>query len=485
MLFFARVAQETNTFNPKPTELEHFQCHCPLAGEKMLAHPMKNRIVGGVAEGLKECGLLDDLKPVMYAGACPAGRVSTTALRHLRDALVKELHGMKDGDTLFLALHGAWASEDSDSADSLILDAVRREVGRNVFLVLILDHHANVTREMMTHPDLMIGFETLPHDFSGAGRKAVRVWRRVMREKIRPATAWRKIPMTAPMDNLLTDTPGPMKAWFDHARQWEKDSRVLAVSPFPMQPWLDVEQGGWAVVVQTAGDQELAEKIADESAEFVWQDREAFWARKGIPPAEAVRVPGPDAPGLTVILDMGDMVLGGSPGDSTVLLREIVEQRIEAPIYLPLVDSDALDKAYQAGLGKRLKLRLGGHIGTEFYAPLEADCLVRAVSNRSERAKAPSRRAALLDVHGAQVAVIDAPGWCMMSPDLYTDLGLRMEDAAGVVAKTGGDFRSFGDLQKRVVYADTAGATQSRLQGLTWTRLPRPIFPFDPIQEWR
>ena len=49
-------------------------------------------------------------------------------------------------------------------------------------------------------------------------------------------------------------------------REMEHRPGVIDVSPYPMQPWLDVAEGGWAVVVHTDNDPALAESLAAECA---------------------------------------------------------------------------------------------------------------------------------------------------------------------------------------------------------------------------
>src|SRR5262249_48592556 len=148
---------------------------------------------------------------------------------------------------------GAAAAESEDDLEGRVLSDVRQVVGDRVPIVVALDHHANITRRMVAYADLLIGHETQPHDPVATGRKAARLLFRVLAREVVPVVAWQKIPMITPQDQFLTAS-GPMKAWFDRAREWERQPRVLDVSPYPMQPWLDVAEGGWAVAVHTDGD---------------------------------------------------------------------------------------------------------------------------------------------------------------------------------------------------------------------------------------
>ena len=63
-------------------------------------------------------------------------------------------------------------------------------------------------------------------------------------------TAFCKIPMVTQQDQYLT-AEEPMGEWFRQARALEQGNpgRVLDVSLYPMQPWLDVHEAGWAVLI--------------------------------------------------------------------------------------------------------------------------------------------------------------------------------------------------------------------------------------------
>src|SRR5690606_30442646 len=147
--------------------------------------------------------------------------------------------------------------------------------------------------------------------------------------RVRPTMAWHKIPMITHQEQFLT-SQGPMKRWFDRARAMEQQPGVLSVSPFPMQPWLDVPEGGWPTVVITDNDPALAQRLSAELAQMAWDMRDDFWVYASIPPAEAVRRAESAANGLVVLSDHGDSVFGGATGDSTVILREMVTQQIQS-----------------------------------------------------------------------------------------------------------------------------------------------------------
>ena len=134
--------------------------------------------------------------------------------------------------------------------------------------------------------------------------------------EISPVMAWQRIPLITPQDQFLT-SDGPMKEWFDLARELENRPGVLDVSPYPMQPWLDVAEGGWAVVVHTDADPELAREVAAEMSARAWKLREEFWKSERVSVADAVRSAVAADDGLVILSDTGDSVYGGAPGDNT------------------------------------------------------------------------------------------------------------------------------------------------------------------------
>src|SRR5690606_14432748 len=161
------------------------------------------------------------------------------------------------------------------------------------------------------------------HDLYDTGRIGAGMMLRVAAREVRPVMAWRKVPLVTHQEQFLT-SKGPMKRWFDAARAKEADPRVLQVSNYPMQPWLDVAEGGWSTVVVTDGDPALAELLADEMAELAWSMRDDFQLREAIGVDEAVRMADAEPEGVVALSDTGDTVFGGAAGDSNVILESIL-----------------------------------------------------------------------------------------------------------------------------------------------------------------
>jgi microcystin degradation protein MlrC len=53
------------------------------------------------------------------------------------------------------------------------------------------------------------------------------------------------------------------------------------------------------------------------------------------------------------------------------------------------------------------------------------------------------------------------------------------------VLKTASNFQYFAPISSQVIRVDTRGPGQSDIASLPWKRLPRPIYPLDPVAHWR
>ncbi len=487
---YAEVAQETDSFSPLVAEISDFESYGLYFGSEVAERMQGVGPIGGFLEVAAEQPEAHDLIPIVRAWGSAGGTITARTLTFLTDKLVEGLKQALPLDAVFLSLHGAAASAEEDDVEGYVLNAVRQVVGEEMPVVVALDHHANITQRMVDLADTLIGHETQPHDPPATGRKAARVLFRMLNGEIKPTVAWRKIPMITPQDQFLTSA-GPMKEWFDLAREIERRPRVLDASPYPMQPWLDVKEGGWAVVVHTDNDAALAESLADELADKAWLLREQFWASERVAPADAVRQAIAAQQGLIILSDTGDSVYGGAPGDNTVILQALVDAETEqrgsqAFALLPVVDPQALAQAINSGVGANVTLDVGGKVDNLFSKPVRVTGHVAAVSNGfvvdlGDRGVCDLKQTALLAVGSLRIALLGHRSFAINHPVLYQHLGLDISDAQLVVLKTASNFQFFARWRKGLIRVDSAGTTQSDLRAFNWQRVPRPMYPLDEI----
>jgi microcystin degradation protein MlrC len=259
-----------------------------------------------------------------------------------------------------------------------------------------------------------------------------------------------------------------------------------------MQPWLDVSEGGWSTIVVTDNDQALAEKYADELADLAWSMRAEFQKKDAVSVDEAVLRADAAEKGIVVISDTGDTVFGGAAGDSNLLLEAMLRLKIKGPALVPMIAPEAVRKLHAAGEGATVTLPLGGHVAKKFFKPLTVTGVVRklgagpvAVPGYMHQQTVDMGLVAIFEVGPVIMLITEKRGVAGNVPGAYEAFGVDVKAAKMVVMKTASNFQFFDALASGLIRADTRGPGQSDIATLPWKNVPRPIYPLDPITDWR
>ncbi|MCX6050277.1 MAG: M81 family metallopeptidase [Chloroflexi bacterium] len=486
----ASVGQETCSFTPVRTTLATFRQYGLYEGDEILQRMRETGPIGGFLAAVQAEAIELVPLPIIRGWGSANGMLTAETLAFFEDKIVTGLQQALPLDGFFFDLHGAAAAENEPDVEGYLLAAARRVIGPTVPMVASLDHHANITQLMIDMLDGLVGHRTQPHDPFDTGKLAGHLLFSLVRKDVTPTMAWRKIPMLAHQEQFLTSR-GPMKEWFDCARAMETDPAVLAVSLFPMQPWLDVPEGGWATVVVTNNDQPLAEKLAAELAQMLWDMRERFWVYESIPVEEAVRKAEKAGQGLIILSDTGDSVFGGASGDSTCILKELLRQQISSPTLMTMVDAEVVDLAIRAGIGSMITAPLGGKLASEFNQPVTVTAKVAAIGGGRIDVTIVGvesfdmGRAVVLDVGPIKIVVSEREGVGGNHPIVYRHFGIEPAQAKIAVLKTASNFQYYTDLTSEIIRVDSPGPTMSHLEKFAWQHVPRPIYPLDELASWQ
>ena len=479
----ASYGQETSSFSPVPTTLDTFKLYGLFAGAEIL---QKCRDIGSIGGFLQTMDAQLDWTPVpiIHGWAGASGALTKETLAYFAEALEKGLRDAGPLDAMYFALHGAAVADGVHDTEAYLLRIVRGLIGNDIPLVISLDHHANLTDAIVDHADALVAHRTQPHDQFETGELAAQLLLGIVRDKTRPTTAWRKIPLITHQEQFLT-AHGPMKQWFDLARDMESRPGVLSASTLPMQPWLDVPQGGWAAAVVTDNDPELADKLVQELADEAWALRESFCRLDSITPEAAIQRAVDADKGLVILSDTGDSIWGGATGDSNVLLAEMIRQQVPHRALITLVDPEAVEAAMAAGVGGTLTTMIGGKLDPNFGTPTQVTAKVAAIGGGRVDVSLLGFEsydlgsAALLEIGEIRLVVSENRGIGGNHPSVYEHFGLDVADARMLVVKTASNWQFYQPWIDQVIRVDTPGATTSHLEDLPWQHLPRPIYPLD------
>jgi microcystin degradation protein MlrC len=480
------LLQESNTFLDGRTTLAHFEQDLLLEGEAIrqrLAGAYHE--IGGFFAGLDAADL--EAVPVFAARALPFGVLTAEALAGLMDRLQAALERTGPLDGLLVAPHGATVSEAVPDVDGYWLTLLRLRFGSRFPIIGTLDLHANVSAAMVAACDALIAYRTNPHlDQRQRGIDAARLMARTLRGEVRPVMAAALPPVAINIVSQAT-AEAPCRDVYAEADRMLEQPGVLSNSVLLGFPYADVAEMGAAVLVVTDGDVPRAQQLAGELADFWWQRRQAF-----APPllgveeavAQAAALEGP-----VCLLDMGDNVGGGSPGDGTILAHALHARRL-APAFVCLADPDSVVQATAAGVGGRLRLALGGKTDRRHGEPLLAEVTVRGLSaGRFEEPEARHGGFVSFDQGPTAVVETDAGLTVMLTTRRMTPFSLRQLTSAGLepkrfrvlVAKgVNAPLAAYAPVCRHLLKVDTPGVTSADLGRLEYRQRRRPMFPFEP-----
>ena len=367
------IMHESNTFNHRLTPLEAFRLQ---RGDELVSWWRDTpHEVGGFIAGAERFGY--ELFPALMAQATPGGMVTREAFERLTGELLDRLSRAPHLDGLLLALHGAMVSEVHSDADGEVLRRLRELVGAGFPLVVTHDFHANVSQQVVELSTALIIYKSYPHlDHRERGLQAASVIARTIKGEIKPVQALVKPPMLLNIVHQNTNVP-PMDRVMEAARALEEQPAIVAASVAGGYQYADVPEMGPAAVVVTNGAPALARQEAGQLADHLWSIRERLHFK--LPDvAQAVRAAKASDRRPVILVDMGDNIGGGSSGDSTFILHELLRQGVTGWVVV-LADPEAVAACARAGVGAALRLNVGGVRDSLHGEPVEVSGRVKCL----------------------------------------------------------------------------------------------------------
>lgn len=432
--------------------------------------------------------------PVWELGA--SGPLLDADFDVLVDEIAAGLRGAAPLDGVLVLGHGAGRTVGDLDADATFLGAVRDAVGPGVPVVVVLDFHANVSVEMCELADVLVGYRTNPHvDIEERSVEAAEQLHRLLAGG-RTVVARCKPPLVLPQLAQNT-TPGEPLGDVREAAEHAIGGPIRNVSVFGGFSLADVPDCGLTITVTAdddAGDAALA--VATRLGTLAWEARPRYRTRL-TPLADAVRIASDAALGTrppVILADTADNPGGGAPGNTTFVLRALLEAGVDGVVMGLQCDPGVVDAAWAAGEGARLRVEFNAGSTRPLALPLAVDATVlglvdtrlvptRGVYRNMERH--PGRCCAL-DLGGVHIAVSSRAVQCA-DDDTLRHVGLDPAAARVVVVKSRGHFRAgFSHLfaDDCIIEVDAPGLAPAVLDGVDSERLPRPVFPLDPDVTW-
>lgn len=485
-VFSAALATETNTFAPMPTGVEAFRQRTYFpAGQ----HPDKMQMHGGPLWVAREVGPSRGwtLFEGLVAAAAPNGLVTRQAFETLRDQILADLRAALPVDMVLLGMHGAMIADGYDDCEGELITKVREIVGPDVVIGGTLDPHTHMSEAMVAHADLLICWKEYPHtDILERARELVSFCTDLAEKRLKLKSAL----VDTGMIVTLHTTSEPVRSFVDRISALEGKDGIVSASIVHGFAWGDTPPMGTKVLVYSdaavdpdgAKAAALARKLADELI--------------GMREALIEQTPGIDAAldqalaiqGTVVLADPADNGGGGAPGDSTFIMRRILERGIGNVCVGPLWDPIAVRIAFDAGVGAKLPLRIGGKIGPLSGDPIDAVWEIKALKPAMVMTGLAGTPAilgdcALIASAGVEVVLTSFRSQAF-GVDLFTQLGCDPATRKIVVVKSAQHFRAaYAPIAAAIILVDAPGVVTRDISTLPYTKIMRPKWPLDPLPQ--
>jgi microcystin degradation protein MlrC len=461
----AGFMHESNTFNPIKADRAAFQAQSLIFGPALLEEWQKaHHEVGGFIEEVTAQG--NELLPLVMAWAMPSGPVTDDIFNEIIGHIIRECQQQKP-DGLLLALHGAMVTESHLDGDGEVMTRLRGSLGKDLPIVVTLDLHGNISPRLMAGCTAAVAYRTCPHvDQRARGKQAANLLARTLRKEIKPVVALAKPQVF--INIMVHDTSkDPLKSFMDQARRMEEKPGILAVSLLPGFSYADVPHMGPSIIVVADGDANLSQAEAHRLAAELVEARERLQAN--LPDAATAVAQALKENRLPVVLvDTGDNVGGGSAGDGTVILAEMLRQNATGGVVC-LFAPDEVRQCDAAGQGREVHLKVGGKVDRLHGDPVEVTGKVRLLHDGTyiepEIRHGGKRtnymgRTALVELPGQNLLVLNTLRHAPFSLGQLTCLGIEPAKQRILVVKAAIAYKAaYLPIAGSVIEVDTPGLT--------------------------
>lgn len=328
--------------------------------------------LGGFIDEAKELGV--EVVGTHFMGRKPSGPCDPEGVAYIHERLPQllwEEYQKEPFDGIALFMHGGGSAEGFPDPEGTILEAIRKKMGRDIPIGVVLDLHGNVTDRMVVNSDLLMGCKQYPHiDEYDEGR----IMFRLLVEKIRGGyPTYQKLVqlpwLMVPAEGVTTS--GPAHDVLQRCLEREKqDKDLLQLSFFQGFPYTDVPDCCVSFIA-VAKTQECADRNALELARYAWSRRHDFTVQK-YSAEQAVELALTMGEGPILINENSDNPGSGTPGDGTHLLRAMLKANVPSAFGF-IYDPEVAQLAAKAGVGATISCRLGGKTDKLHGEPIELE----------------------------------------------------------------------------------------------------------------
>lgn len=468
------IRHESNTFSTIPTTLDNFTVQ---RGEEILTAAEHQWVTYLHHEGV-------EIIPTLHAYAWPGGVVEKAAYDTLKNEILDRIRQAGKIDGIFMDMHGALHVEGYDDAQASLIKEIRSIVGDKVIISSSFDLHGNLSDEFVSGLNLLTGLRTVPHrDGQETKLRAVKNLVKVLREGTHPRIVRTVIPILVPGEKSITEVE-PLHSIYARLDTLEKCKGIMDASIFAGYTWADLPRSAMRVFV-IAEDSTFVAKATEEAnslAQAIWDARHGLKLDVESGDIKSMIRRAYELPQKTVFIsDSGDNTTAGAPGDNPQVIKALLDANATNALVAGFVDEEVFQTCVNAGIGKSLKLTVGGKKDKTFGFSIPLDITVEALSPDSTLST--PNGVVLVKTKGIRIALLNSRRSFTTVKD-FTNIGLDPLNFKIVVVKLGYLYPELRDIAPVHLMALTSGFCNLEIPSLPFIKVHRPSYPLDIDMEW-
>ena len=483
-IFLAGIFHETHTFLDQKTILDDFTIY---KGEQIVD---KNSGNGSPTDGFLEYAKKKDWNviPSIQMAARPSGIVESKVTTYFKSNLFKYLEKeFSSLDGIFLILHGAMVSEDHDDFEGDLLFEINNFLKKknvDIPIVAVLDLHANVSKKMTDFSTGLFAYRKNPHsDARDAAIKASHLLDIfLVNSLVKQIYLGSKYILPPTGVGTAND---PMRSILQKAKEIEDmNPDILCINVMAGYSYADIADCGFSLNCCTKGSEEEALSYLKELLVILEKNiYEAYPLERNLKDtlSEIEKLKNVDGPIL--LIEPSDNIGGGTPGDGTDLLGQLLETD-KKNILAIINDPEAAISCHKKNIGDNINLLIGAKVDSFHGDPISINAKIEFISDgKFELENRNSHLASMMGVHinMGLCAVIKNEKVCILLTSIKTppmDLGqlysqdIDPKDANFIIIKAAVSHKdAYDPIASHSFYINSKGLCSSNLT----------IFPYKKI----
>ena len=281
-----------------------------------------------------------ELIPSIYASMHPNGMIQRESFDFIADKLLKDIKkNLKEIDGLYLQFHGASGvlNLDEVSGEHYLLKKIREITGKHMPIAMVMDPHGNITNELCKNLNIVRCYRESPHsDAVETERIVAEKLINLLRNRREMHPIIFKLPIMVGGERSVSSKE-PIYTINQMMNAAEENNQVFSISYHVGYIRHDDDKLGAAVVIipNRIQDEEYCKGVGKKIAQFAWTHRHQFvFSGNYDEPYEAVKKAVNMNKKTTVITDSGDNCGAGGYGQNTILLKEILNQKVKKNVLI-------------------------------------------------------------------------------------------------------------------------------------------------------